>query len=87
MKLTEDDKKRTSPALQQKMKAEDTRTIVKINGHEVLMKDFMANPNYYNKLPFKEKTAEEVLLECQTNLEEKSKYARPLNYDNYKSDN
>jgi|WetSurMetagenome_2_1015567.scaffolds.fasta_scaffold694026_2 hypothetical protein len=86
MKLTEDDKKRISPALQQKMKAEDSRTIVKINGHEVLMKDFMANPKYYNSLPFKEKSAEEVLLECKTNLEDKSRLARPLDYVNYKQD-
>lgn len=72
----ETETKRISPALQQKMKAIDDRTVVKINGHEVLMKDYMANPKYYNSLPFKDTSADEVLLECQQNLEEKLKFAR-----------
>ena len=85
-KITDGENKRVSPVLQEKMKALDERTIVKINGHEILMKDYMVDPKHYNNLPFKDTSADEVLLECKHNLEEKSKIARPIDYVDYKHD-
>lgn len=52
--------------------------IIKINGHDVMMKDYMADPQKYNSLPFKEISAEQVQLECETNLETKKQYVNIL---------
>lgn len=70
---------------QENFKAKDERTIVKINGHEVLMRDYMADPKKYNSLPFKDISPDEVISECKQNLADKKKYSvKPAHYEYYK---
>lgn len=83
--MSEQVSKRISPPLQQQLKASDDRTIILVNGHEVLVKDFMADPKKYNSLPFKNISIDEVLSECERNLKNKQMLiARPIANDNYK---
>lgn len=77
--------KKVSPTLQQQLKSADNRTIVIINGHEVLMKDFMADPKKYNNLPFKDISVVEVLSECEKNLKTKQMLlTRPITNEVHK---
>ena len=81
----ENDNKRTGLIYQENFKASDDRTVVKINGHDVLMKDYMEDPKKFNKLPFKDMSPEEVISECKKNLQDKKKYSvKPAHYDFYK---
>ena len=71
---------------QEIFKTNDTVTIVKINGHEVRMSDYMLDPKKYNSMPFKGFTAEEVISECRKSLEDKNRLdVRPLHLENYKN--
>lgn len=77
--------KRRGVEYQEKFKTNDSLTVIKVNGHEILMKDYMEDPKKYNSLPFKNISPDEVISECNKNLEDKKKYSvKPAHYDNYR---
>lgn len=77
--------KKESTPLSEVLKSKDSRTIIKINGHEILMKDYMEDPKKYNSLPFTGISPEQVQSECTENLEIKRKFSvKPINAERYK---
>ncbi len=52
-----------------------------INGHEILVKDYMLDPQKYNSLPMAKEYVEEIIQTCEQNKLDKAKIIELNHYE------
>ena len=68
------------PSLRTKL-LQTSKATMRVNGREVIVADYMANPSYYNSLPMDEEFVKEIHEEHEKNVETKKKYQQLSAYD------
>ena len=78
--MTDLPKKKEGVSLRDKIYHKSTTTML-INGHEVIISDYMKNPEYYNKLPMKEEFVQEIIEAHEIGVKTKKELMRLNKYD------
>lgn len=70
--MSEYKKQIQGPSLRDKLHM-TSNAIIKINGHEIKISEYMLDPKKYNSMPMKEEFIQEIIEECKKSQEDKEK--------------